>query len=108
MVLRELNKEEKEILELLKQIEDPEFGLNIVDLGFIYDIIREDDKVKIKMTLTWVGCPLTNVFNAQITSLLKEHGYNPEIEFVFDPPWSVDMISEEGKRKLGLIKEEKG
>jgi len=92
----------EEILNALKEVYDPEIPVNIVDLGLIYGIEIEDDKVKIRMTLTARGCPMAMpIANNVKERLLKLEGVkDAEVEVVWDPPWSLDMITEEGKKIL--------
>ncbi|WP_297505946.1 metal-sulfur cluster assembly factor [Thermococcus sp.] len=93
------------ILEKLKEVIDPEIGLDVVNLGLIYDLqIRPDNTVYVKMTMTTPGCPLTMwILRAVEDKILEIPGVkDAEIELTFDPPWSPDMISPEYKKKLGL------
>lgn len=97
----------EEILEKLKEILDPELRVPIVDLGLIYDVhLSGEGDVKIVMTLTTIGCPLSAYFEDAIVSKVKEIGSvrNVEIELTFDPPWDPSMIkSDELKLALGLL-----
>ncbi len=88
----------------LSEVIDPEIGINIVDLGLIYDIKVEDDTVNVKMTLTVPGCPLGNFILTQAKEKIEEiEGVkNVNIELVWDPPWNISMISEEAKKMLGI------
>jgi len=90
------------VIEALKEVFDPEIPINIVDLGLIYGIEIEGNKVHVKMTLTARGCPLAGAIAMQAKDrLLKLEGVeDAEVEIVWDPPWTVDRISEEGKRVL--------
>lgn len=95
---------EEQVVEALKNCYDPEIPINIVDLGLIYDIRINDGQVKVRMTLTARGCPM----HSAITECALEHlkaipgVKDAEVELVWEPPWSRDMISEEGKKALGL------
>jgi metal-sulfur cluster biosynthetic enzyme len=88
----------------LKAVVDPEIGINIVDLGLVYgfDKTPETGKVNVVMTLTSMGCPLTELIHQQVTLVLaplpgvKE----TDVEFTFSPPWSTDMISDEAREEL--------
>jgi metal-sulfur cluster biosynthetic enzyme len=72
----------------LQKIKDPEIGLDIWTLGFIYDIAIDKDKVHIKMTLTTPFCPMAQHMMLEVKKGLTEIGFkNPEVELVFDPPW---------------------
>lgn len=89
-----------------ENVVDPELGINVVDLGLLYDVeILSDRDVRLEMTLTTVGCPLYDMIKAEVSRALKERfgdDVNVEVEFVFDPPWSPDMMSEEARRELGF------
>ncbi|MEO0416882.1 MAG: putative Fe-S cluster assembly protein SufT [Verrucomicrobiota bacterium] len=97
------------IWEQLKQVYDPEIPVNIVDLGLVYDcIINEEEgqkNVEIKMTLTAPGCGMgpTIAADAQSKILMLDDIDNAQVDLVWDPVWTQDMISEEGKMKLGMI-----
>ena len=89
---------------VMKAVVDPEIGINIVDLGLVYgyDKTPETGKVNVVMTLTSMGCPLTELIHQQVTLVLaplpgvKE----TDVEFTFSPPWSTDMISDEAREEL--------
>ena len=97
------------IWDALKKVFDPEIPVNIVDLGLVYSIdLLEDDKqyaVEIKMTLTAPGCGMGPVIAQDAeTQVAQAPGVaRAEVELVWEPPWTQDMISEEGKMELGLI-----
>lgn len=89
--------------EMLKAVLDPEIGINIVDLGLLYDVWADDDgNAYVTMTLTTMGCPLTELLHQQCTLVLTRlPGIQyADVEFVFSPPWSTDMISDEAKEEL--------
>lgn len=92
------------ILEALKNVYDPELGVNIVDLGLIYGIDPEpDSKVLITMTLTTPGCPMHESIGMGVSAALDTvPGVNGgEIRIVWNPPWDPSMMTEDGKRELG-------
>jgi metal-sulfur cluster biosynthetic enzyme len=96
---------EGQIQDLLYEVMDPEVELNIVDLGLIYSIIYTDpDKVEIKMTFSTPACPLGDAILANVKQTINNvfPDYEVDIEVVFEPRWSTDMISEEGRLKLGM------
>lgn len=101
----------EEILEKLTQVEDPELGMNIVDLGLIYEIQIDEKKpedklqhVSIKMTFTTPACPMINEMLHDIQSKLDVlSDLDIEVNVVFDPLWSPEMMSNRAKIKLGLI-----
>jgi Predicted metal-sulfur cluster biosynthetic enzyme len=87
----------------LKQCMDPEVPLNIVEMGLIYGIdVTENNDVHIKMTMTTQGCPLHETLVQDATRYAKKFlGVNAvDVEIVWDPPWSMDKMTEEGKLKL--------
>ncbi|MDB5261292.1 MAG: FeS assembly system protein [Adhaeribacter sp.] len=91
------------IYELLKQVIDPEIGLNIVDLGLVYQVSLSDDKtINISMTLTTPGCPMGQVITGSVTNVLQKHypDYEIKVELVWIPMWDSDMISEAGQAQL--------
>lgn len=98
------------VWEQLKAVYDPEIPVNIVDLGLVYDCqIKEDGKghkeVGVKMTLTAPGCGMgpTIAADARNKIISLEDIDEAQVDLVWDPPWNQDMISEEGKMKLGMI-----
>ncbi|NMB83800.1 metal-sulfur cluster assembly factor [Candidatus Roizmanbacteria bacterium] len=89
----------------LSQVFDPELNISIVDMGLIYGIETEKNRVKIVMTLTTPGCPLSSVIEAQIKEKLTELGFKAkdiEINIVFDPPWTLEKMSKKARKKLGI------
>ncbi|BAA29384.1 metal-sulfur cluster assembly factor [Pyrococcus horikoshii] len=97
---------EDEILEKLKEVIDPEVGVDVVNLGLIYELkVNPDNTVYIKMTMTTPGCPLTLwILRAVEEKVLEIPGVKDvEVELTFDPPWTPDRMSEEAKRKLGML-----
>ncbi|MGY8642420.1 MAG: putative Fe-S cluster assembly protein SufT [Verrucomicrobiales bacterium] len=97
------------VWEQLKMVFDPEIPVNIVDLGLVYDCqIAEEEgetNVEIKMTLTAPGCGMgpTIAADAQSKILMIDEVANARVDLVWDPAWNQDMISEEGKMKLGMV-----
>jgi len=100
---------EKQIWDALRAVYDPEIPVNIVDLGLVYDCTFEeqDDKkvAAIKMTLTAPGCGMgpTIAADAQAKIMCIDGIDDAEVDLVWDPVWNQDMISEEGKMKLGMV-----
>jgi metal-sulfur cluster biosynthetic enzyme len=96
---------ETQIVESLRSVIDPELGINIVDLGLVYDVRVEDRTVHIDYTLTTMGCPIGPMIEAQIQQLLKDiDGVDDlQAELVFSPPWTPDKMSEEAKAALGVF-----
>jgi metal-sulfur cluster biosynthetic enzyme len=90
-------------LEALKEVADPEIGANIVDLGLIYDLTIDGNKVKVLMTLTSIGCPLGGFLIEEIESKLKGAGFEDvEINLTFDPPWTPERMSKELRKRLRI------
>ena len=92
------------IRESLKGILDPELGLNIVDLGLIYNIEVEEGDVRVEMTLTAQGCPSHSEISRDVKmAVLGIPGVNTaDVRVVWDPPWTPHRISPEGRQKLGI------
>lgn len=97
-----LNKEA--VMEKLKTVIDPELGINVVDLGLIYDIqISEEGHVQIVMTLTTPGCPLHDSISAGTRQAIEviEGVKSVNVDLVWEPQWTPDMMSDEAKKRLG-------
>jgi metal-sulfur cluster biosynthetic enzyme len=88
--------------EAMKAVIDPEIGINVVDLGLVYDITVNDGTAYLRMTLTSMGCPLTELLHQQATLVLTRlPGIDEaDVEFVFSPPWTTEMISDEAREEL--------
>ena len=100
---------EKDVWEALKSCHDPEIPVNIVELGLVYDVRllplpSGRSRVEVKMTLTAMGCGMGPVIAAQARdTLLNMAGVEEaDVQIVWDPPWNQSMISEEGKKRLGM------
>lgn len=94
----------EEILEALKDVIDPELGINIVDLGLIYGVeLQEDGTVVLEMTLTSAACPLTDVLEEQTQWVLSAMASRVQINWVWMPPWGPDRISEDGREQLRAL-----
>ena len=105
MTREEIANFELEILELLKNVMDPEIEINIVDLGLIYEVKYDGEKkIDIDLTFSTPSCPLgdTIVTNVKETIKQKHPEFEIDVNIVFDPPWSTAMVSEEGKELLGM------
>jgi metal-sulfur cluster biosynthetic enzyme len=92
------------VLEALKDVYDPEIPVNVVDLGLVYNCSVDDGDVSVTMTLTFAGCGMGPYIAQQAEWRIAEmEGVEDvEVEMVYEPPWSPDMISEDGKSQLGL------
>jgi len=93
------------IIEEIKKIYDPEIPVNIYELGLIYDLsIDKDNKVKVKMTLTSPNCPVAESLPKEVKdSILAVKGVKKvELDLVWEPPWSQEMMTEAAKLELNL------
>jgi metal-sulfur cluster biosynthetic enzyme len=94
------------VVEALKNVYDPELGLNIVDLGLVYEVTVDDEGgVDIQYSLTTMGCPIGPLIEDQMRSFLRGVPGVGEVrpEFVLRPPWSPEMMSDEAKAALGVF-----
>jgi metal-sulfur cluster biosynthetic enzyme len=98
---------EDNVRQTLKQVDDPELGINIVDLGLVYEIHVQDEKdVQVVMTLTTPFCPIGPSVKQQINNVLKQdvEGVGKvDVQFTFNPPWDKDMMSDDAKVELGIF-----
>ena len=93
-----------QVVEALKEVIDPELGVNIYDLGLIYDLFKaEDESLLINMTLTSAGCPLTDVIEEQTAEALDGVVDAFRINWVWMPPWGPERITEDGKEQMRAI-----
>jgi FeS assembly SUF system protein len=94
----------EQVYEALQECYDPEIPVNIVDLGLVYDVQVEDEKVAVKMTLTAPGCGMGTMIAADARQkiLALEGVIDATVDLVWDPPWDPSRISEEAKQKLGI------
>ncbi len=92
------------IIEALKDVYDPEIPVNVVDLGLIYTVEVADGDVHVEMTLTAPGCGMGPYIAQQAEWRIAEIDdvEDVQVDVVFDPPWTPDMITEDGKRLLGI------
>jgi metal-sulfur cluster biosynthetic enzyme len=96
----------EQVLEALKSVFDPELGINIVDLGLVYDVeVDAEGGVDIKYTLTTMGCPIGPMIEDQMRAFVIAVPGIEEVrpEMVLRPPWSPEMMSEESKAALGIF-----
>jgi FeS assembly SUF system protein len=97
---------ETEIVQVLKNIFDPEIPVNIYDLGLIYAIdVDDDNKVEITMTLTAPNCPVADSLLLEVQEKVKsiEGVADTKVTLTFDPPWDESNLSDEAKLDLGLM-----
>jgi metal-sulfur cluster biosynthetic enzyme len=94
-----------DILESLKKVIDPEIGINIVDVGLIYRIDVDEDQnyVQIDFTLTYPGCPLGDQITGDMVQVIQEDHNIKDVStnLVWNPPWSIEFMSEEARLDLG-------
>ena len=96
---------ESKNIEAIKKVYDPEIPVNIYELGLIYKIdIQEDGNVEITMTLTSPFCPVAGSMPKEVAARASEVDgvKKANVELVFEPPWNMDLMSEEAKLKLNL------
>jgi metal-sulfur cluster biosynthetic enzyme len=94
-----------EVVEALRHVEDPELGMDIVDLGLLYDVEIDGTKVKVTHSLTSMGCPAGPMIQEDIEATVR--GHFPDVEEVeldltWDPPWTPDRMSDDAKFILGF------
>ena len=97
----------EKIVKELKSIFDPEIPVDIYELGLIYDVfVNEDNEVKILMTLTTPNCPVAETLPQEVEEKIKsiDEVKTAEVEITFDPPWTKDLMSEEAKLELGVVR----
>jgi metal-sulfur cluster biosynthetic enzyme len=96
----------EDIEEALRDVVDPELGINIVDLGLVYDLHVDDDIATIDMTLTSAACPLTEMIEEQVSAaLVGEAGLVSDfrINWVWLPPWGPEKITEDGREQMRAL-----
>jgi metal-sulfur cluster biosynthetic enzyme len=92
-----------EVMEALRGVEDPELGMDIVDLGLVYDVEVEGDQVRVVHSLTSMGCPAGPMIQEDIHRAVSELGVQqPEVELTWDPPWTPERMSDDAKFILGF------
>lgn len=94
----------EQVTEVIKHCYDPEIPINIYDLGLIYQIDAKPESVYVKMTLTAAGCPAAQSLPEQVRQKIStELGVKSvNVEVTFDPPWTPEKISPEGRKRLGM------
>ncbi len=93
-----------DLTEAMRDVVDPELGINVVDLGLVYGItIDADDIAVLDMTLTSAACPLTDVIEDQTREALSPFVSDFRINWVWLPPWGPDKITEEGREQLRAL-----
>jgi metal-sulfur cluster biosynthetic enzyme len=94
----------EEVLEVLRTVEDPELGMDVVDLGLVYEVEIEDSKAKVLYSLTSMGCPAGPLIAGDMEGAVRqvEGIEDVELELTFDPPWTPDRMSDDAKFILGF------
>jgi metal-sulfur cluster biosynthetic enzyme len=93
-----------DVEEALRDVVDPELGINVVDLGLIYGVsIDQNNQAIIDMTLTSAACPLTDVIEDQANSALADLVDGVRINWVWMPPWGPDKITDDGREQLRAL-----
>jgi metal-sulfur cluster biosynthetic enzyme len=95
---------EEQVREALKVVRDPEIGLDIVNLGLVYDVAIQEDKVYVKMTLTSPACPVGPQMLEQAKQVIElmEGVAMADVEMVWNPPWNPEMMSDDARDHLGI------
>ena len=100
----ELTPEQEDVLEALRDVVDPELGINVVDLGLVYGVDVDAERVAtIDMTLTSAACPLTDVIEDQAREALDGVVTDFRINWVWMPPWGPENITEDGREQLRAL-----
>lgn len=94
----------EQVIDALRVVEDPELGMDIVELGLLYDVEVENSKVKAIYSLTSIGCPVGPMIEQQIKETIEDMDgvSEAETELTWDPPWSPERMSEDAKFILGF------
>ena len=94
----------EKVIEEIKKIYDPEIPVNIYELGLIYDIVVDKKNISVKMTLTTPNCPVAESLPKEVKegAMQVEGIEEVDLELVWDPPWTKDMMSESAKLELNL------
>jgi len=99
-----LNEIEQEVLEVIKTVPDPEVGVNIVDLGLIYEVAYDEDnkRIDVKMTLSARGCPVGDTILQHVQTVVSNvfPGFYVDVELVWEPQWTPANITDEGREEL--------
>jgi metal-sulfur cluster biosynthetic enzyme len=94
----------EQILEELKVVEDPEIGMDVVNLGLVYDVKINEDNVYIKMTMTAPTCPVTPWILSEVQKIVENivDVEMADVELVWEPPWNPSMMSDEARDELNM------
>ena len=104
MIQTEFSAEEQKVLDILKQVPDPEVEVNIVDLGLVYVVSINDEAktIEVDMTLSTPGCPVGDSIIQHVQTVLEVNypGYEVKVNLVWEPQWTPDLITDEGRAQL--------
>ena len=98
--------DQDDIREAMKQVDDPELGINVVDLGLLYGVsMDEGGDVTLDMTLTSMGCPLTDQIIADVRKYVEplDGVTSVDVNWVWDPPWGPDKMTDDGKLMMKVM-----
>ena len=96
--------DEDDVFEAMKDVVDPELGINVVDLGLVYGVTVDDANIAtVDMTLTSAACPLTDVIEDQTRAALTDVVSDFRINWVWMPPWGPDKITDDGREMLRAL-----
>ncbi len=93
----------EEVMDALKEVHDPEIGIDIVNLGLVYDVDVTGAEIKVRMTLTAPGCPLSQSISTYVTNVLSvlDITRRVNLEIVWEPRWTPDMMTDWAREQLG-------
>ena len=94
------------ITSCLENVIDPELGINVVDLGLIYNVLIDANKISVDMTLTTPGCPMAGMLAGSVEQAVRQtfEGADVEVSLIWDPPWTPDRLSEAARQQLGYTR----
>ena len=93
-----------QVREVLRQVIDPEIGMNVVDLGLVYGVDVEDGRVQVTMTMTTPACPLGESIAAEAEAIVRQSVpgvTSVTVDLVWEPPWQPSMMSADARAELG-------
>lgn len=96
--------DERDVLAALRQVLDPELGINVVDLGLVYEVTIGPDRIGVALTMTSPACPLGGQLRSEAEAALRRAApgvTHVEVRLVLDPPWHPALMSDAARRQLG-------
>jgi metal-sulfur cluster biosynthetic enzyme len=103
-IIRETRALDEDVLAALRGVNDPEIGINIVDLGLVYEAERKPEGIDVKLTLSTPSCPMSEMLVEEAREALQARfadARSINVELVWDPPWTPDRMSEAARRQFG-------